>query len=104
MKISDLAELKVTINQLKRKARRERAKARKQEHKERMDAYKLAMQAEPERDSREHVKIFRDAMQARSAKKFRNNVSSQQAGTIKPYTAIVRSGFSAITVKTTRVY
>lgn len=104
MKAISFDNLKVTIKQLKRKARRERAKARKQAHKERMEAYKLTMQAEPEHESREHVKIFRDAMQVRSAKKFRNNVCSQQAGTIKPYTTIVRSGFSAITVKSTRVY
>lgn len=99
MKTIQLEELKVTINQLKHKARRERAKARKQAHKERMDAYKLAMQAETEHESKEHVKIFRDAMQARSAKKFRNNASSQEMGTCKPYTTVVRSGYTAITIK-----
>lgn len=100
MKISDLAELKVTINQLKRKARRERAKARKQEHAKRMQEYKeqsakcVCINTQPER-------IFEICKQARSAKKFHNNVSSQQAGTLKPYTTIVRNGYTAITIKRT---
>lgn len=99
MKTISFDDLKVTINQLKRKARRERAKARKQEHAKRMEAYKLVMQAEPEHESREHVKIFRDAMQARGAKKFHNNVSSQHAGTCKPSLVTKRFGYTTIVVK-----
>lgn len=105
MKTIQLEELKVTINQLKRKARRERAKERKQKEVERINAYKLQMSLSvPEHESREHLKMFRDGMPARSAKKFHNNVSSQQAGTLKPYTTVVRSGHTAITCKTTRVF
>lgn len=98
MKTIQLEELKVTINQLKRKARRERAKARKQAHKERMEAYKeqsakcVCINTQPEH-------IFEICQQKRSAKKFRNNVSNQHAGTCKPYTTVVRSGYTAITIK-----
>ena len=98
--IKDFSELSVTIKQLKRQARRERAKERKQKEVERMNAYKLQMSLViPGHESREHLKMFRDGMPVRSAKKFHNNVSSQQAGTLKPYTTVVRSGYTAITIK-----
>ena len=82
MKTIKLEELKVAINQLKNKARRERAKARKREHKERMEEYK-EQSAKQECVHSQHERIFDICKQARSAKKFRNNVSSQQAGTLK---------------------
>ena len=100
MKISDLAELKVIINQLKNKARRERAKARKQAHKERMEAYK-EQSAKQECVYSQNERIFEICKQARSAKKFHNNVSSQHAGTCKPYITTVRNGYTAITIKRT---
>lgn len=102
MKTIQLEELKVTINQLKRKARRERAKARKQEHAKRMEEYKAQMKiAQMVCVHTKHERIFRECQTKRSAKKFHNNVSSQQAGTLKPYTTIVRNGYTAITIKRT---
>ena len=103
--IKDLSELSVTIKQLKRQARRERAKERKQKEVERMNAYKLQMSLViPGHESREHLKIFRDGMPVRSAKKFRNNASSQEMGTCKPYTTTKRYGSTTVTIRTTKIY
>jgi len=98
MKTIQLEELKVTINQLKRKARRERAKARKQEHAKRMEAYK-EQSAKQECVYSQHERIFEICKQARSAKKFHNNVSSQHAGTCKPSLVTKRFGYTTIVVK-----
>jgi adenylate kinase family enzyme len=103
MKISDLAELKVTINQLKNKARRERAKARKQAHKERMEAYK-EQSAKCVDIYSQHERIFEICKPERNAKKFRNNASSQEMGTCKPYTTTKRYGSTTITIRTTKIY
>ena len=100
MKTIQLEELKVTINQLKRKERRERAKARKQAHKERMEAYK-EQSAKQECIHSQHERIFAICQPERNAKKFRNNVSSQHAGTCKPSLVTKRFGYTTIAVKTT---
>lgn len=73
MKTIKLEELKVAINQLKNKARRERAKERKREHKERMEAYK-EQSAKCVCINTQSEHIFEICQQKRSAKKFRNNV------------------------------
>ena len=98
MKISDLAELKITINQLKNKARRERAKARKQEHAKRMQEHK-EQSAKQECIHTQHERIFEICKQTRNAKKFHNNVSSQHAGTCKPSLITKRFGYTTIVVK-----
>ena len=101
MKTIDFEQI---LKQAKRKARRARAKARKQEHAKRMEEYKQKVSGSEKHESREHVQIFRDAQTARPTKKFRNNVSSQEAGTLKPYVTTRRFGYAAITCKTTKIY
>ena len=100
MKTIQLEELKVTISQLKRKARRERAKARKQEHAKRMQEYK-EQSAKQECVHTQHERIFAICKQERNAKKFHNNVSSQHAGTCKPSLITKRFGYTTIVVKST---
>lgn len=103
MKTIQLAELKVTINQLKRKERRERAKARKQAHAKRMQEYK-EQSTKCVNVYSQHERIFEICKPVRNAKKFRNNASSQEMGTCKPYTTTKRYGSTTVTIRTTKIY